>query len=107
MLQPRGPAAAGGGEARQEVPAQPAGHLRQEGGGVHSLPACGGAVRPDPGARAGADHLLVVPQEREGHLHVLVPVQGARLHAGVPQLALLPGNQAAGDGMRQGRFASR
>lgn len=72
MLLPWGGAVAGG-----PLPRRPPGHHGAHSGREHTVPADRRTVRPHPRAGPEADHLLVVPEEREGHMHVLVLVAGA------------------------------
>lgn len=59
---------------RERENAQPrvaARHRGAQSRGKVAVPAGGGAVREDPGARPAEDRLLVIPEKREGDLYVL------------------------------------
>ena len=83
-----------------------AGHLRQDGGRAHSVPADRGAVRPDTGTGPRADRLLGFSAKRARHLHVLVHVESSGLERRVRRISVLPRHQVARVRMRQGRSTS-
>lgn len=60
------------GQWENAQPRVAARHRGAQSRGEVALSASGGALREDPGTRPAADRILVIPEEREGDLHVLL-----------------------------------